>query len=49
VFYIGCRGTFNLFGFCLSNTPLCFLWGLLNIMMFLVFLDPTSKGLVECI
>jgi hypothetical protein len=25
VFYIGCRGTFNLFGFCLSNTPLCFL------------------------
>jgi hypothetical protein len=30
------------------NIPLCLLWGTLNIMMLLIFLDPTSKSLVEC-
>jgi len=33
---------------CQSNTPFCFLQGTSNIMMLLIFLDPTSKSLVEC-
>jgi hypothetical protein len=36
-------GTFSLF----VQHPICFLQGTLNIMMFLVFLNPTSKSLVE--
>jgi hypothetical protein len=48
VFDIIWRGTFSLSIFYPSSTPLCLLWRTLSIMMFLVFMDPTSKSLVEC-
>jgi hypothetical protein len=38
--------SFSIFG--QYNIPLCLLWGTLNIMMLLIFLNPTSKSLVEC-
>jgi hypothetical protein len=37
-----------LFVFCLFSTPLHLLQRTLNIIMFLVFMEPTSKSLVEC-
>jgi hypothetical protein len=40
--------TFSLFASYQSNAPLRPQWRMLNIMMFLVFLDPTSKSLMEC-
>jgi hypothetical protein len=48
VFDIVWGGTFSLSSSCWSSTPLYLLQRTLNIMMFLLFLDPTSKSLLEC-
>ncbi len=43
------RRAFFLYVFCWSNTPFCFLRATSNIMMLLIFLNSTSKSLVECV
>jgi hypothetical protein len=43
------RGTFSLSTTCWSTTLLHILWRTLNIMMLLIFLDPTSKSLMVCV
>jgi hypothetical protein len=48
VFDIVWGKTFSLFVSCWSSTPFRLLQRTLNIMMLLVFLDLTSKSLVEC-
>jgi hypothetical protein len=48
VFDVVWGGTFSLSASSWSSTPLRLLWRTLSIMMFLIFLEPTSKSLVEC-